>query len=138
MLSMLQSLTKNQIVREIKLVSFVWWKVWNARNKVIYERKKPNPVISIAKVTATMEAYQRVKKPEQEHLKQRESGKPHQREPPPQGWHKINVDAAIDKKQQIADLGVFIKDSSKKIVAAIVRSIKSHGDNSFAEAKAPK
>lgn len=138
LLSMLQSLTKKLTTREIELASFVWWGVWNARNKVIYERKKPEVAISIAKVTAVMEAYQRVKELEQQQLKQSEPRETHQWEPPPEGWHKINVDATIDKNQQIAGLGIVIKDSYLKTIAATVRCIKFYGDTSFVEAEAAK
>ena len=48
------------------------------------------------------------------------------------------MDAAIDKNQQIASLGVVIKDSSQKIVAATSRCIKFYEDTSFAEAEAAK
>ena len=74
-----------------------------------------------------MEAYQRVKELEQQQCKQRELRETHQWEPPPEGWHKINVDGAIDRNQQITSLGVVIKDSYKKTIAATVRCINSMG-----------
>lgn len=85
-----------------------------------------------------MEVYQRVKELEQQQLKQSEPRETHQWEPPPEGWHKINVDATIDKNQQIAGLGIVIKDSYQKTIAATVRCIKFYGDTSFVEAEAAK
>lgn len=85
-----------------------------------------------------MEVYQRVKELEQQQLKQSEPRETHQWEPPPEGCHIINVDEAIDKNQQIAGLGVVIKDLSQKTVAAAVRCIQFYEDTSFAEAEAAK
>ena len=101
-------------------------------------QKNPDPAISIAKATVIMKAYQKVKKLEQQQLEQGKSGKQHDWKPPPNGWYKINMDAAIDNNLHIGGFAVVIKDSSKKVTEAAAKSISFDGDVPFAEAEVYK
>lgn len=85
-----------------------------------------------------MKACQKVKKLEQQQLEQGNSGKQHDWKPLPNGWYKINMDAAIDKNLHSGGFGVVIKDSSKKVTVAAVKSINLDGDVPFAEAEAAR
>ena len=42
----------------------ICWMVWNARNMMLFKRKRENPQALVAKAEAVMEAYKRVQKPE--------------------------------------------------------------------------
>ncbi len=72
---MLQSLMKKLTTKESELVSCVWWVVWNARKKYIFMGNKPDPSVLITKATEVIEAYQKVKEPGLQQLKQKESKK---------------------------------------------------------------
>ncbi|KAH9800274.1 hypothetical protein KPL71_000599 [Citrus sinensis] len=64
-LSVMQSLIKKMSMREVEFVAVVWWEIWHARNKLIFEGKRVNPMSLIAKAQAAVEAYQRVHGKEQ-------------------------------------------------------------------------
>ncbi|KDO37898.1 hypothetical protein CISIN_1g042834mg, partial [Citrus sinensis] len=55
---------------------------------------------------------------------------------PPNGWFKVNVDAAIKLSDQTAGLGVIIRDSRGKAVAATVQKVSFRGDVAYMEAAA--
>lgn len=42
---------------EIDFVAAIWWITWHVRNKLIFERKKPNPMVAAAKAKAIIDAY---------------------------------------------------------------------------------
>ncbi|GAY62607.1 hypothetical protein CUMW_219180 [Citrus unshiu] len=56
--------------------------------------------------------------------------------PPPNGWFKVNVDVAIKLSDQTAGLGVIIRDSGGKAVAAAVQKVSFRGDVVYMEAAA--
>lgn len=104
---------KGQILRksDIELMVMYCWVAWYARNKFIFERKKIDPRISIAKAEVVLEAYQRVQKTGTWHLHNTSTLKQQKWEPPPRNMFKLNVDAAVNMKEQLTGLGVVIKDS---------------------------
>lgn len=63
MLMVLQDICKNLSKAETEFMMVCCWVVWNAGNKFIFEGKKMNPPISLAKVESVVEAYQRVRLP---------------------------------------------------------------------------
>ena len=121
--------------REVEFVVTVWKEIWHARNKFIFEGRKLSPVTLIAKAKATIEAYQRVHETEQIN---RRDGVSKQKQwcPPPIGYYKVNVDAAVSNKDQMAGLGAVIKDSGGKIVAAGISQAHLRGNVSYTEAEA--
>lgn len=56
--------------------------------------------------------------------------------PPPENVFKVNVDAAISNKDQMAGLRAVIKDSRGKIVAAGISQAHLRGNVSYTEAEA--
>lgn len=59
-----------------------------------------------------------------------------QRKHPPEGWFKVNVDAAVGVEQQRAGLGIVIRNSGGKFIAAAMKPSKFIGKIDFAEAEA--
>ena len=55
---------------------------------------------------------------------------------PPEGWYKVNVDAAINTSAQQAGLGVVIRNSRGKIIAAAVKRVLYEGSVVDMEAEA--
>lgn len=46
---------------EIDFIVAIWWTVWHARNKFIFELRKLDPEFSVAKAKAIMDVYQTLK-----------------------------------------------------------------------------
>ena len=58
--------------------------------------------------------------------------------PSPRNAFKIDVDAAIDKQNQLVRLGVVIRDSNSKIIGTAVKTSQLWKDVAYAEAEAMK
>lgn len=56
-----QELTKKMSKTKFELMATTCWIIWKATNKPLFEVKKPDPQLSVAKAEAVMEAYQRIK-----------------------------------------------------------------------------
>ena len=54
---------------------------------------------------------------------------------PPESWFKVNVDAAVGVEQQRAGLGIVIRNSEGKFIAAAMKPSKFIGKIDFAELK---
>ena len=57
---------------------------------------------------------------------------------PPTGWFKVNVDAAIKIDQQIAGLGIVIRNSEGKLIATALKPSKWLDKVDYAKAEATK
>ncbi|KAH9754587.1 putative reverse transcriptase/RNA-dependent DNA polymerase [Citrus sinensis] len=112
------------------------WAVWFARNKRIFEGKKSDPRASAAKAESLLEAYHRARKPDASHIHNVKRIVQKKWEPPPGNFLKVNVDAGINNRDQVAGLGAVIKDPSGKIVAADTKQVPLREGVSFAEAEA--
>lgn len=124
--------------REVEFVVTVWKEIWHARNKFIFEGRKLSPVTLIAKAKATIEAYQRVHETEQIN---RRDGVSKQKQwcPPPIGYYKVNVDAAVQAGAQLTGIRVVIRNSQGQVVATVaVKNTKPQENVSAAEAEAVK
>ncbi|KAH9696582.1 putative reverse transcriptase/RNA-dependent DNA polymerase [Citrus sinensis] len=112
------------------------WAIWFTRNKRIFEGKKSDPRASAAKAESLLEAYHRARKTDASHIHNVKRVVQKKWEPPPGNFLKVNVDAAINCRNQVLGLGAVIKDPSGKIVAAGIKQVPLREGVSFAEAEA--
>lgn len=99
------------------MVAFCWI-TWYARNKALFESKIIDLRIVAAKAESTVKAYQRVTTAGDTHLENAKEKKQQKWLSSPKGVFKVNVDAAINDKEQMVGLGAVIRDSNDKVVAA--------------------
>ncbi|KAH9754527.1 hypothetical protein KPL71_015467 [Citrus sinensis] len=132
MVEMAKKLTKS----DIEVMVAICWTIWYGKNKFLFEGKKMEPLLTISRVEAVVEAYRRVKQLKLE-LKATSSSKNQQVwSPPPDNTFKVNVDAAVNFERQKAGLGVVIRDSCNKVKVAAVKTTLFTGDVKTAEAEA--
>ncbi|KAL9450019.1 hypothetical protein AB3S75_011871 [Citrus x aurantiifolia] len=136
MLSTMHSLMRKGAKSDIDYVASIWWSTWHARNKLLFEGKKPDPRKTVAKAKAIVVTYQSMQFKEQGSPRSIEEKKAQRWNPPPSSKLKINVDAAVHAESQMAGLGAVIRNSQGQVVVAAVKSINFQGDVSIAEAKA--
>ena len=67
---------------------------------------------------------------------QRKDGKENQGHPLPNGWLKVNVDAAVNAEKHVARLGVVIRDWNKNCVVAAINTSRYFGNVAMAEVAA--
>lgn len=135
-IGLLQILPQQQTNIEGALVAALLWVIWNARNKWLFEGKKENPIIAVARAESVVESYRKVKQPEMNFVGSQKAEELNQWCPPPKDWLKINVDAAVDADKQMAGLGVVIRDQEGNCKAAAVKTSKVFGSVAMAEAAA--
>ena len=114
------------------------WAIWNARNKWLLEGKKENPLRAVANAEAIVESFKKVRQPEIVYKTKRNVGKQKQWSPPPNGWQKVNVDAAVDMdvENQMAGLEVVVRDSEGNCRAAAIKILKFPGNVAMVEVAA--
>lgn len=83
--------------------------MWHARNKFLFEGKKLDPVVSMAK--AIMDVYQIMQFQNQEGQRSTEDLAMQRWNPPPSNKLKVNVDVAIHEDRQVARLEAVIRNS---------------------------
>lgn len=106
----IQDLSSNLRKSDIELMISFCWVAWYARNKYIFEGKKIDPRLSAAKAESVVQAFQRARKAGATHIHNARKVQQQKWEPPPKSAFKINVDAAINSKGQVAGLGAVLKD----------------------------
>ncbi|KAL9411912.1 hypothetical protein AB3S75_045503 [Citrus x aurantiifolia] len=117
-------------------VAALLWAIWNARNKWLFEGKQENPSRVVANAEAIVESFKKVRQPAIVYKTKRNAEKQKQWSPPPIGWQKVNVDAAVDVENQMAGLGVVVRDSEGNCRAATIKSLRLPGSVAMAEATA--
>lgn len=120
MLSVLQDLTVKRKKNELELVVAVCWAIWYSRNRLVFEGKDEDPKNSVARAIAMVESYRRIKVPNEQNSPGHSRISQLEWANPPKGCYKVNVDAAINVSNQKAGLGVVIRNSVGKVVAAAV------------------
>ncbi|KAH9742605.1 hypothetical protein KPL70_003002 [Citrus sinensis] len=136
MLSTMHSLMRKGAKSEIDYVASIWWATWHARNKLLFEGKKPDPMETVARAKAILDAYQSMQFKEQESPRSIKEKKMQRWNPPPSTKLKINVDTAVHAESQMTGLGAVIRNSQGQVVVVAVKSITFQGDVLIAEAKA--
>ncbi|KAH9768568.1 putative reverse transcriptase/RNA-dependent DNA polymerase [Citrus sinensis] len=120
-LSTVQDLCSRARKREAELMVVYCWMIWFARNNFIFEGKKLEPRISAAKVESILEAYQRVRKAESAKVSPDKRANQQRWKPPSENVLKLNVDAAINNKDQVTGLGAVIRNSDGLVIAAGIK-----------------
>ncbi|XP_015381605.1 uncharacterized protein LOC107174895 [Citrus sinensis] len=133
LLTVFHDLTKKISKIDFELMTIICWTIWKARNKYLFEAKKSDPHMLVITAGALMEAYQKVKGPEGKCRATKEESKTRGWQPPQQNCFKVNVDATISNDKQLSGLGVVIRDSTGKSIAAAIKTTKFHGDVAYAE-----
>ena len=82
-----------------------------------------------------MAAFQRVRNTEPAHIAHSRGENQQEWLPPPENVFKINVDAAINSKNQSAGVGAVIRDFNGKIVAAGINQNYLKGSVALAKAE---
>ncbi|KAH9696701.1 rnase h domain-containing protein [Citrus sinensis] len=136
MLSVLQELAGKRKKDDLGLIIPVCWAIWYARNKVVNEGKQEDPQITTARAAATVKSYLRIKCPNVQGVPSQHNNNQQVWNPPPTGWYKVNMDAAIQMENSKAGLGVVIRDTSGKILAAAIQITGFRGDVACMEAEA--
>ncbi|XP_015386620.1 uncharacterized protein LOC107177390 [Citrus sinensis] len=114
----------------------ICWTIWHFRNLFIFEKKNLDGQLAVAKAKATMESYRRAKgSPRQDYPKQGPYAQPSWK-PPPKGWLKMNVDAAVKSQEQYVGLGSAIRNHKGEFVAAVVKKSSFYGNVASAEVEA--
>ncbi|XP_015387831.1 uncharacterized protein LOC107177858 [Citrus sinensis] len=99
-------------------------------------RRKLEPKISAAKAKSVLEAYQRVRKAESAKVSPDRRANQQRWMPPPENVLKLNVDAAINNKDQVTGLGAVIRNSDGLVIVAGIKQAQLREGVSFAEAEA--
>ena len=93
----------------------------NSRNKMLFQGKRENPQVLIAKAEAVIEAYTKVKQPSDARKENQQVMLNQTWSPPQKGYAKVNVDAATNSESNLTGLGAIIKDESGKVIAAAIK-----------------
>ncbi|KAH9663932.1 reverse transcriptase domain-containing protein [Citrus sinensis] len=106
-----------------RLVVAVCWAIWYSRNRLVFEGKDEDPKNSVARAIAMVESYRRIKVPNEQNSPGHSRISQLEWANPPKGCYKVNVDAAINVSNQKAGLGVVIRNSVGKVVAAAAEAV---------------
>ncbi|KAH9695348.1 putative reverse transcriptase/RNA-dependent DNA polymerase [Citrus sinensis] len=121
LMAVLVEIQRKKGKKELELIVVLCWTIWYSRNLFIFENKREDSQLSIARAEANLDSFRRIKKPSSKILEKQQRNRKQVWNPPPCGWFKINVDAAVNVKDQIAGLGVIIRNSNGEVVAAAVQ-----------------
>lgn len=138
MASMLIEMAKKKRKTDMELIFALCWVVWHSRNLHILRNKMEDPQISVARAEAVVNSYKKIRQPELQSNLGKKAISSQQWKPPPAGHFKVNVDAAVREEQDKEGLGVVIRNSEGKCVAAAMKPSTFSGSVAFAEAEATK
>ncbi|KAH9718140.1 hypothetical protein KPL71_022099 [Citrus sinensis] len=99
-------------------------------------KRKEDPRLPVARAEATVEVCRKVKVPQMQADGKQKSNNELTCKPPPEGYVKINTDAAIYMEEQKVGLGIIIRDSKGDFVAAAMKTSKFIDNIAYAEAEA--
>ena len=110
--------------------------IWFSRNLFIFKEKEEDSQLSMGRAIAIVKSYKRIKIPANQTISKHQSSNQQAWLPPPNGWYKVNVDAAIRILNQTAVLRVVIRDSRGKVIAATIQRVLYEGNVACMEAEA--
>ncbi|KAH9685373.1 reverse transcriptase domain-containing protein [Citrus sinensis] len=134
--SAIQEMQSRSSTAEAKLMVVYCWVIWSPRNKFIFEGKKSDSRILAAKAESVLRAYQRVSKPGNVQGTKDRGIDQQKWKPPPKNVLKLNVDAAVNSKDQKTGLGAIVRDAEGKILAVGIKQAQFRERVSLAEAEA--
>lgn len=120
LLGMIHEIAKRRKKEELKVMTALCWAAWHTRNVFVFENKKQDPQISVAKAEAIVETYARVRMEKTKAAARIISDRRLSWIPPPHGSFKINVDAAINTDKREAGVGVVIRNGEGTMICAAV------------------
>ncbi|KAH9656063.1 ekc/keops complex subunit tprkb [Citrus sinensis] len=135
---LIEDMTKQQNNVEKESVAALLWVIWNARNKWIFEGKQEAPAMLVARAESVVESFKNVSQYDGSRPNQKREGKDIQGHSIPNGWLKVNVDAAVNVEKQVAGLGVVITDGNRNCITAAINTSRYFGNVAMAEAAAVK
>ena len=112
--------------------------IWNARNKWLFEGKQEAPARLVARAKSIVESFKNASQYDGLRPNQKREGKENQGHSLPNGWLKVNVDAAVNAEKQVAGLGVVITDGNQNCIIAAINTSRYFGNVAMAEAAAVK
>ena len=133
--SAFQEMWSRSSTAEAELMVVYCWVIWSARNKFIFEGKKSDSRILATKAESVLKAYQRVSKIGNAHGT-KDRGIEQQKWNPPKKVLKLNVNAAVNNKDQKTGLGAIVRDAEGNILAVGIKQAQFRERVSLAEAKA--
>lgn len=136
LLGVFQALTAKTSRTKMELFIAICWANWHSRNLFIFEGKKKDAQVSLAKAEAIVEAYRKIKPPSLPSPQSQTALAEQTWKPTLAGCLKINMYAATNKQNKVACLGVVNRDSRGKFVAVAQKQEGFFGDVLAAEAKA--
>ncbi|XP_016194928.1 uncharacterized protein LOC107635893 [Arachis ipaensis] len=105
-------------------VGFLVWEVWKARNQAVHQRTSPNPTAVIHKAKLMeLEFAELEEEPAKHSTSVRRSGSRVTWRPPPAGWIKCNVDAAVVETRSAGATAAVFKDSNGSLLTGINSTI---------------
>ncbi|KAH9653988.1 putative reverse transcriptase/RNA-dependent DNA polymerase [Citrus sinensis] len=136
MFTAMKAIAEKRNTRDVALFVSLCWAIWHSRNLFIFERRKEDPRFPVARAEATIEVYRKVKVPQMQIEGRQKSNHEQTWKPPPEGYVKVNTDAAIYMEEQKVGLGIIIRDSKGDFVAAAMKMSKFIDNIAYAEAEA--
>ncbi|KAH9723367.1 rnase h domain-containing protein [Citrus sinensis] len=97
---------------------------------------KSDPRISEAKVELVLKAFQRVRKPRTSYVNKARGDDQQRWKPLPENVLKLNIDVAVNNKDQKTCLGAVIRGADGKILAVGIKQAQLRESVSFTEAEA--
>lgn len=111
----LGSLMELKSKEEVELFSVCAWQIWNARNELCFEKTVIAPELCFKRACDILAEYKSANRLNSVTRAKRDAAK---WEPPAHGTIKINVDAAVNNKENRIGLGVVARDADGKVVMA--------------------
>ena len=112
--------------------------LWKARNERLWNQESKGPWLIKLEAEAWIEAFweanRRQRMPQQQQLHH----STYKWVKPPPNFYKVNVDAAYNKQERQAGMGVIIRDSAGQVLACFAMKIEAVQNPSLAEALALK
>jgi ribonuclease HI len=123
---------------EIQLAVLVARQIWNRRNSMVFSRKFTSPKVLVRTATDQLGAFMSAN----QHVRAQSSGNRREPQPqwtkPPQGFAKVNWDAAVDSNRKRIGLGVIVRNHEGDALAMISETMGSSTDPVTAEALAAR